>query len=379
MGHGITNENEAVFAHAPAWHRLGYTLRPQDSDGVTSEEIRRVAPGLFVERKLLPVMGALQEMDLSDPSALIAPEMLMDGGSLRLIARTDGPNAKIHGVATESYRVWQVSEAVQWVDALVREGRMRYESAFALFGGDRVIFVARMPTSFTLGQADTTLAYVMTVVPFTGSASALVLPTRVRVVCQNTERMALRMANGSRAPNGSLMSFNIRHSPNLDARLAEARKHLAQFDEAFQAEAAEAERLASRVVTPGEVESFLHEMFPEVDTDGGKLDGSAGTRREVRLRVVREAWQVERRTFSEIGDTAMVGSAWHLLNAVTRAADHGATIKHPRTGAQVHRLLESRKGDERARLEHGFLSTVDGNLATLKARARGKLLALAGA
>lgn len=377
--HGVTNSSEAVFAHQPAWHRLGLTLRPEDADGVTSEEIRRAAPGLFVERKLLPVMGALREVDLSDPMALIAPEMLMDGGSLRLIARTDGPDARVHGVASENYRIWQVGEAVDWMDSLVSEGRLRFESAFALFGGDRVVFVARMPSAFTLGKADTTLAYLLTVIPFTGAASVQILPTQVRVVCANTEALAKRQAKGKRAPNGARMAFSIRHSANLDARLVQAREHLAQFEDAFAAEAAEAEALASHVLNATEVERFLTEMFPEVDADGDKLDGGAATRREVRMRVVRESWQVERQSFDEIGERSLIGSAWHLLNAVTRAADHGAEISLPKSGKTAHRFLEGRKGDARARLERGFLSSVDGSLATFKASARGKLLALVGA
>lgn len=379
MTHGITDPLEAVYAHKPAWHRLGHVVRPEDADGVTSEEIRRAAPGLFTERKLLPVLGALQHVDLDDPMALIAPQMLMDGGGLRLIARTDGDNARVHGVASESYRIWQVSDAVDWMDSLVSEGRIRYESAFALFGGDRVIFVARMPSSFTLGKADQTLAYMLTVIPFTGSASVQIIPTRVRVVCANTEALAKRQAQGKRAPNGARLAFNIRHSSNLDNRLAQARKHLAQFEDAFAIEAAEAEALASRVVTATEVERVLADMFPNSDADGNKLEGSAATRREVRVRVVREAWKTERETFERIGDSSMVGSGWHLLNALTRAADHGSQISHPKTGKRVHRFLEGRKGDARARLERGFLSAVDGSLAIFKAKARTNLLALAGA
>lgn len=377
--HGIENAAEAVYANRPAWHRLGLVLRPQESDGVTSEEIRRAAPGLFVERKLLPVYGSLSgSLDLSDPLSLISPDGLLDGGALRLIARLDGENARVHGIATESYRIWQVGEAVDWLDSLVVEGALRYESAFALFGGDRVVFAARIPTSFTLGKRDTSLAYVMTVVPFTGAASVSITPTAVRVVCANTESLALRQARGKKAANGARMTFSIRHSANLETRLAEARKHLAQFDAAFAAMANEAEALASHVVSAREVEAFLSEMFPEVDAEGKKLDGSAATRRDVRVRVVRESWQVERRTFDSMGERSLIGSAWHLLNALTRAADHGAEIAHPKTGKAVHRYLESRKGDERARAERGFVSTVDGNMAALKTRARESLLALAG-
>ena len=379
MSHGITNPAEALYAHKPAWHRLGHVVRPEDADGVTSEEIRRAAPGLFTERRLLPVYGSLTGgLDLGDQFSLISPDGLMDGGSLRLIARTDGANARVHGIASETYRIWQVGEAVDWMDSLVSEGRLRYESAFAMFGGDRVVFVARMPTSFKLGKRDETLAYLLTVIPFTGSASVQIIPTQVRVICQNTERLAKRQAKGKRAPNGARLAFNIRHSANLDTRLIQARKHLAQFEEAFAAEAAEAEALASHAVTSNEVERFLAEMFPEVDADGNKLEGSAATRREIRVRIVRESWNTERETFERIGERSLLGSAWHLLQACTRAADHGSKIAHPKSGERVHRYLEGRKGNARARMERGFLSAVDGSLASLKAKARGRLLTLAG-
>jgi hypothetical protein len=374
---GITNDNEAVFAHLSAWHNKGTVLRPEDRDGVTSREIEEAAPTLFAPRKLLPIYGSLSGEAL-DPNGVVFPGSdLMFGEQHRMIVRTDGENTKLHGVATESYKLWQVREAVDWLDSLAAEGVIRYESAFALFGGDRVVFLTRLPSAYTLGANDTTHAYLMCVVPFTGGDSILLLPTKVRVVCANTEGMAKRQASGERAKSGARMVFNIRHSGNLDSRLLKARKHIAQFDAAFAAEAAEAEALASHRLQPSEAEAFMAEMFPS-EVNGEPLKGRAETTRDIKVRVVREAWKVERDSFHQINEPGMVGSAHHMLQAVTRAADHGATITHPKTGEREHRNLERRVGEGRVRDERQFLSVVDGGLADLKARAARSLLATAG-
>lgn len=365
MSHDITNASEALYANRPAWHGLGYTFAPGGSEGMTTADVERLAPSIFAERTLLPLAGwrSGAAPNMSDQFQMFGPSDMVDGGSLRLIARLDGENTRVHGIARKGYRIWQVREAFAFLDSLVSEGSLQYESVFALAGGDHVVMACRLPGRFTLGRNDTTIQYVMVKVPFTGTDAITMCPTWVRVVCANTVAMAVREASRT-AKAGEPVIFRLRHSANLDDRLAEAKAHLAKFDASLQVEASDAERLAGRTIARSEAEAFIADMFPATDSDGEPLKGRKATERERKVSVLRESWATERDTFRAIGEASMVGSAWHLLQAVTRAADHGG--------------LSRTRGDARKRAEAQYTSSLEGPNATLKARARTQLLALAG-
>ncbi len=385
MGHGFTTKADIGAFAAPTWHRLGWTSG--EREGLTSDDIRREAPDLFVPRRLITVYGAMDPLDLSDSYSLISPASMVDGGNRRMIvsqvsAPTDeNPAAtriRVHGLATDGYHIWQPVDALAWADSLVSEGKLRYESAFGQNDGNEIVFVCRLPESFTLGKKDKTLAYVLIIVPFTGNKAIVILPTGVRVVCANTKGMAKRDAKGKLAPNGECVTFRLRHSSNLDSRLVTAHKHLAQFDEEFRRAANEAEALASRVIVKGEAVQLLEDIFPKTGTDGKPLEGAKATNREIKVRVVLESFKAETKAFERMGESAMIGSAWHWLNAYTRAADHGATIEVPGQKGTQWRPLEHTKGSDRQRQERGFLSAATGSLASMKGRAGNALLQLAG-
>jgi phage/plasmid-like protein (TIGR03299 family) len=362
MSHDITNPAEAIYANRPAWHRLGTTFKPGEGEGMLTADVERLAPSIFAERSLLPLGGFTAPVDLSDPFAMLTPSTILSGGDYRMIARTDGADSKVHGIAKKGYRIWQVREAFAFLDSLVSEGSLQYESVFALNGGDHVILVCRLPGAFTLGRRDTTVQYVMVKVTFTGQDSIVMIPTYVRVVCANTVAMAERAARG-KMKDGQPVIFRLRHTAGLTDRLDSARVHLAQFDSALQSEAHAAELLASKSINRTEAEAFLAEMFPTKDADGAPLKGKTATERERKVSIMREAWKVENATFASIGDASLQGSAWHLLQSVTRAVDHGGLLRV--------------RGSERKREESGFLSMTQGTGASLKVKARETLLALA--
>ena len=228
-------------------------------------------------------------------------------------------------------------------------------------GGDHVVLVCRLPSAFTLGQNDTTLTYIMVKVSFTGNDSIIMVPTCVRVVCANTVAFAVSQASGKKSKAGEPLIFRLRHTASLQDRLSEAREHLAGMDSLLSVKASEAERLASKAIAKDEAESFIRDMFPLVTAEGETLTTRQTTERTRKVRVLRLAWSAEARTM----ESALKGSAWHLLQAVTRAVDFGG--------------LERRKGSERARDENTFSSITQGSGAKLKMLAESRLLSLAGA
>lgn len=357
MSADILNGAEAIYANQPAWHRLGTTFKPGESVGMLTADVERHAPTVFAERTLLPIFGnRTGETALGD---VLFPGDFLAGGDWRMIARTDGENARVHGVAKKGYRIWQVREAFAFLDGLVSDGQLQYESVFALKGGDHVVMVCRLPGAFTVGQSDTSLTYIMVRVSFTGNDSIVMVPTCVRVVCANTVALALSQAQGSKAESGKPLIFRLRHTASLDGRLDDAREHLASMDSLLTAKAARAETLAGITIGTGTAADFIRDMFPEATDDGEDLTKRQDTERDRKVTILRESWKVERSTM----EPSLIGSGWHMLNAVTRAVDHGG--------------LERRKGSDRARDENTFLSITEGSGAVLKSKAESLLLQLA--
>ena len=367
---------EALYANTPAWHRLGETFAPGQRVGMTTTDVERLCPSVFAERSLIPFYGSMTgPLDLADPFTMIDPATLIDSADFRMIVRQD--TRKVHGVAKKGYRVWQVREAFAFLDSLVSDGTLEYESVFSLKGGDHVVLVCRLPGAFSLGS-DLTLTYVMVKVSFTGSDAIVMVPTCVRVVCANTVALAVSQAKG-KSKGGKPITFRLRHTGGLDDRLADARTHLAQFDSALAAKAKVADTLAGWTPNRTQAESFIADMFPlPTDEKGTVLQkGRKVTERERKVTIMRASWKVELNTLKGMGETDLVGTGWHLLQSLTRAVDHGAPFSWQ--GEQVHQAIERRKGSNRARDESDFLSTIEGSGAILKARGEASLLALAGA
>jgi phage/plasmid-like protein (TIGR03299 family) len=311
MSHDITNPLEAIFHLRPAWHYLGTVFTKEK---MRTLDVAGTCPGIFVRRYKTPVyLGNGDE--IKDRYAVVRED-----------------NMHVHGIVTGQYRVWQVSEAADFMDSLVDDG-VCYESAFSLRGGDIVVLQAKMPYGFAVGR-DTTVYYLTVKIPFTGKDAVLIIPTRIRVVCANTLAMAER----------SGMVTAIRHNWSLEEKLKAVRDMLLGVESEVAVDRQNADILASNTMTEDEMQAFLSEMFPK----------------KKQIRAVRNAWHEERSSFRDMGESRMIGSRWHMLNAITRAADHGSLI--------------NRRGDERSKAERRWEDAVDGTSAKIKSKAERLLL-----
>lgn len=355
MSHEITQlpngAYEAMFANRPAWHKLGKVYKPGESDGLTSAVLEKQLPSVFSER-ILAELGVIP----NSAGDVVFKSEIRDAGNFRAVMRRD--TGRIHGIVKRGYRIWQVREAFEFLDGLVANGDMEYESVFSIRGGDYVTVLARLPNAFVAGKSgnDASLSYVYVKIPFTGDQSILILPTRVRVVCANT--MAYAESNGGK------LIWRIRHSQNLDEKLEQAQDYLAGFDEALQRSAEHADVLSDYRLDKTETEAFLEDMFPTVDDEGEPLRGRKATNREKKIGALRRAWTDERDILEQIGEETK--TAWHMLNAVTRAVDHDYG-------------LFSTRGKGREAQENEFERIMEGIGADLKQKSEEKLLALATA
>lgn len=313
MAHEISTVNghsEAFYALRPAWHGLGAVL----DHAPDSEEAIRAAR-LDWSVSLRP---------LQTPEGREAPEHFAT-------VRTD--TGEILGVVGNRYQIVQNAEAFEFLDGLLQDGIIRYESAGALRGGRIVWLLARMPSVDEIAPGDNSLRYVLFSTSHDGSASIHAVPTSVRVVCANTLRVA------------TAGDIGFKHTGNVREKMNFARQYLSQFDSQFTLFRDSARLLAQRQFSKDEAREYVSALFPEVAEDG-----RARSIRERKVATVRSNFRNERQNLPSIK-----GSWWSLYNAVSELVDHDGR--------------GTRGKDARGKAENRMLSTVDGNGADFKAKA----------
>lgn len=317
MAHELSffgNEAEAFFALKPAWHGLGTVL-----DYAPTSEAAIEAAHLDWRVSLEP-LRTTSGIDIPDNFATV---------------RSD--TNQVLGVVSDKYKLVQNRQAFAFLDSLVENGDMVYESAGALKGGRVVWVLGRMPTVDTIAEGDDSKRYVLFSTSHDGSAAIHAIPTSTRVVCANTLRVAIKGTGGG-----------IRHTGNVKSKLDVARRYLSQFDEGFTLFRDKARKLAETKFTDAQAREYIATLFPEV------LDrqSRAHSIREKKINQVRQNFRNDRQNLA-----AIKGTWWSLLNAVTELVDHA-----PESHGIKKTTLQERK-------ENKMISVLDGSGADFKSEA----------
>lgn len=312
---------EAMYANRPAWHDLGVIFDPGGQQAPDSETTTRLGHlGWLVDKE---------------------PVFLADGTLVPgQYATVRQDTRDILGVVTEKYQVVQNHEAFSFMDSLLQDGIMRYESAMALRGGRIVALLARMPSVDPVADGDALLRYIMFSTSHDGTAAIHCLPTSVRVVCANTFRLAVRQDI-----TGAKRLLTISHTGDIKGKLAVARQYLSQFDKAFTLYSEQAQLLATRQCSQGDLFTYLNEVFPPP-----KDEAKGGQAREKLLNGVFHALWIE--PSQQI--PSIKGTWWATYNGISHVIDH--------------KKLRG-KGDQTRARENRFLNVIDGPGAATKERA----------
>lgn len=320
MAHEISIQNgkaETFFGMTPAWHGLGTVL----DHFPTSEEAINAAH-LDWEIKKIPLVTE---------TGIKVPEHF---------ATVRSDTGDVLGVVSDRYKIVQNRQAFAFLDGLLQDGAIRYESAGALRGGRTVWLLARMPSIDEIAPGDTTRRYVLFSTSHDGTASIQAIPTSVRVVCANTLRIATTGSAG------------FRHTGDVKSKMTQAQRYLSQFDSQFTLFRDNARLLADKKHTADEAKEYIEALFPEVD--------EAGRSRSIRERKVQNVRNNFRNSRQRIPSIA--GSWWSLFNAVSESVDHD-----PR----------KRRGN-REQAENRMLTTMYGHGADFKDKAFRLALTMAG-
>lgn len=321
MAHEITIREdgtvEAAFAEVPAWHGLGTVL----DHPMTSEEALKAAHlDWTVSKRPIGVLD-----DAGNVFSVISDN--------KAIVRDD--NNAVFGVVSNDYVIVNNVDAFRFLDSLVEEGQMVYESAFSLRGGKTVVLLARMPGVDYVTDNDTCLRYILLSTTHDGTSAVRFGPTSVRVVCANTYTLAIsgntQVRSLSTSDFGRL--YSVSHKGDVAHKLQKAKEIIDQVNTMFDAYTEQARALATVRWTDEHFRQFLDVMCPPLDP----IDPDYTPRRAKSIEATRQSITELYYNHEWQNDPSIRQTAWAAVNAVVQHIDY-----LPRRGATVRQKAEAR-------------------------------------
>lgn len=290
----------ALYSAVPAWHDLGQII----PGGTTSiDEVLRLGRiDWEVARRAVHYSFALDGEEW--PTLRTAPGQFVT-------VRTDTGDAL--GVVGSKYTPIQNRDLFTFLEDLVSEHGVIWESAGSLRGGRRVFVSMRLPGSVTIdaeGIADEIVPFVVMLNSHDGGSPAQALVTPWRPVCANTERFAVRDAH---------TRWTVRHTSGALDRIHEARRTLGLTVAYYEEWAAEETALAQTGILLDDMHRLIGNLWP-IEDDATLRTRNAAERRTDTLMAMYET-ETER-----LGRTAYAAE-----RSITAYLDHVAPRRPGKT------------------------------------------------
>jgi phage/plasmid-like protein (TIGR03299 family) len=286
------NINSMAYAGEVPWHGLGTKLTKR----MTSEEA-------------LEKGGLNWEVELQDVRAIDSEGNQIECEDNRAVVRKD--NNTVLGVVGTSYVPLQNKEAFGFFDSAIKERKAIFETIGALGKGERVWMLAKVEGSdFSVLPNDAIEPYLLLSHSHDGTSCVRSKFTPIRVVCQNTLRVALAKSNDE---------IKIRHTGDVASKVRCAGDILrlagAMIDETKPIFIA----MAQKQLNATKTEEYVRKTFrAEIQQN-----------KEASTRINNVVDEVMGLVETGIGsDIAGVrGSVWGAYNAVTEFIDHKRGVR----------------------------------------------------
>lgn len=284
------NINSFASLRVPAWHGLGVVL----DTPVPPMEFQAVA-GLEWE-------VSKQELGFG----LMAETKGLE--SFRAVVRSDNNTAL--GVVGKDYETVQNKELFRFLADLSEfDLEVQVETAGALGKGETVWVLAKVPSlAISLGN-DSIESYLLLANGHTGNRKLSVMPTTVRVVCENTLAMAMKARTGTGLSRG----FDLKHTVGISDRLAQVQSVLRGVAQTHSQTLETFEALAGVPASLETVNLIADKVFGPVPKEKGKARTIAENRRDDLAKI----WSSPTSTGLSTSNTL-----WTAFNAITEWIEH---------------------------------------------------------
>lgn len=289
IGEGDNAPARMFYAGEVPWHGLGQTV----GAAVTSKQALELAGLANWDIHLERMRGENHDDIYADDWMTIVR----------------GMDGRVLGAATKAYKPIQNEEGFDFLDSLVKDHVMRYETAGSLMGGRRVWVLAKMEDDMEV-LGDKHAQYLLLVMGHDNYFSFKVYTTDVTVVCNNTLMAATRR---------NQHAVRIVHSGNTQDKFERARRTLAATTATSRALNEWMVKLAKKKVTEDQVTLFREGLF-------GVNDDETPTRRKNRIEQFMSVYMAEQERVGRTG--------YAMLQAVTGFADHLLDVRERNDGNQ---------------------------------------------
>lgn len=227
-----------VFNTVGAWHGMGVVF---EGDGPLHADVAIKLANLDWEVEKRPVWT----VDGKGKKILVP-------GRYEVVRKSDDRVLTEKSVG-KRYKVIQNIQGFQYLNDLVDNDGLEIETAISIYDGSVVTIVARLPEDMEIA-GEKVAQYLVFTNPHTGIGSARLLATPVRIVCANTQRMAIE---------GAKRWYPIPHTASGEIKLQEARDAI-RLSFKYNNELKElGESLASQKIGGGKgFMTFLKELVP---------------------------------------------------------------------------------------------------------------------
>ena len=314
-------QGSAMFAYQPAWHGFGTVV----SEAQNSADALRIA-------------GLDWDVRLTDLAAIMPDGTHQQIDTHRATMRAD--TGKALGAVGLRYQPLQNREAFAWMDEVVggEESLAMWNTCGSLRQGRKVWMLAKMPGHVEVTDRDVLEKYVLITNSHDGTGAVRLFPTSVRVVCANTLRLAIGMADRAKNSDGLPLGLKLFHTAGgLSRRVEKARECLGVIANAHEGFGLAARQMMAQQVSSQQVGDYFGTL---VENRGDRSRG----------KVLTQLWD---RFALPTNEGEHGANVWTAYNAASEWADHELRV----TG----------KGDVRA--ERKFRSVLFGSAHSFKERA----------
>lgn len=285
MSHDIANVNgksSMAYAGEAPWHGLGQQLSPTASFEVWTKE------------------AGLDFDVIRTPVQFVTPKGIAIHDSREVLYRDDTLDPL--GIVSKGYQIVQPPEVIHFFADLAERAGFKLETAGALQKGQKVWALARVAEGFNAIGRDHVDPYVLMTTSFDGSTATSASFQAIRVVCQNTLRIALRnMAN----------AVKVSHHSMWDAKAAKI--ELGLIDESWTEYQTQAKRMAEAPMSARQADAILVDVFRKAEQSIEEVRESTG------YKTVFDLFYNEKSIGHELTEGRTV---WAFTNAVTEYVDH---------------------------------------------------------
>ena len=300
--HNMTENDSAVYYQKKAWHGLGTVTQ----DVLNPREALKVAR---LDWTVCPSTHLDYHYRDSDG-------MLKSGTSTDRVANVRSDTGDVLGWVGKEYKIVQNEELAELAYSLAGDDT-HVESFGSLRNGGRVYVCLRADSFFADGKHDEICQYLLLANGHDGSLAFMGQPTSIRVVCDNTLKMALS--------EGVNSAFRFRHNGNMEDKMQQARQALAYFRDTGRFFKDKVTTLANTEWNHNTISKFWLESYSML-TNKQIVHNPTTEAEEDTLKDAAETVGSWGQTFdAERKELNAKPSAWMAANAVTNWIQHRAS------------------------------------------------------